>query len=178
MVAKKFTIISEIPGVSPNVGNLIITRAPIVPVTTVNNVVAVAQESEVSIPQDLFPGDTIQFTVSGTGLTQVFTGSTDTTLAALADQITASTSASGSYDSVTRKINMIAKIAGNAFSMSNLVITSSGMIPQNIVANVVPVAQVERVTIPRILYSDETLSLTVAGSGLTQGFVTDTQTTL
>jgi hypothetical protein len=158
---RTYAIHSQIPGIDPGVGNFIITRAPIAPVTTVNNIVAVAQQSEVAIPQDLFAGDTIAITVAGTGINQVFTGSADTTLAHLAEQITTATNASGSYDSVSRKIHMIAKVAGEAFSLSNLIITSSGMLPHNEVANVVPVAQVQRFAPPRTISSDETLSLTV-----------------
>ena len=121
---KKFTVSSATAGVAIVVGNLSIVRSPIIPNTTVNNVVAVAQQSEVTISQQLFAGDVIQWTVGGVALTQAFNTDTDTTLTLLAAQITASTSADASYDTITKKISLIAKVAGTAFSLSNVVTTS------------------------------------------------------
>lgn len=62
-VAKKFTVSSAIAGTAITVGDLTIVRSPIVPNTVVNNVVAVAQQSEVTISQTLFVGDVIQCTI-------------------------------------------------------------------------------------------------------------------
>lgn len=62
-VIKKFTISSTVAGTAINVGNLTIVRSPVIPNTTVNNIVAVAQQSEVIISQTLFIGDVIQCTI-------------------------------------------------------------------------------------------------------------------
>ncbi|MDP2104140.1 MAG: hypothetical protein Q8K26_04435, partial [Candidatus Gracilibacteria bacterium] len=71
-VLKKFTVSSTVAGTAIAVGNLTIVRSPIVPNTTVNNIVAVAQQSEVTISQTLFAGDVIQCTIGGVALTQAF----------------------------------------------------------------------------------------------------------
>lgn len=177
-MARKFTISSAVAGTLITVGNLTIVRSPIAPNTTVNNVVAIAEQANVTIPQLLFAGDTIAFTVAGTGLTQAFTGDTDTTLILLADQITTLTSVSGSYNSVNHTIDMIAKVAGNAFSMSNFVVTSSGIPTATITPNIAPVAQVNTIDIPRTLYSDESLAVTVSGSTVVQSYDTSYVQTL
>lgn len=177
-VLKKFTVSSTVAGTAIVVGNLTIVRSPIVPNTVVNNIVAVAQQSEVTIPQTLFVGDVIQCTIGGVAITQAFNTDTDTTLSLLAGQITTLTSASGAYDNITKKISMDAKVAGTAFSLSNFVTTSGGISVAVITPNTVPVAKVNTIDIPRTIYSDETLHITIDGTTINQAFDTDYTTTL
>lgn len=176
--SKKFTITSETPWVPFAISNLTITRSPIVPTTTVANVVAVAQVSEVNMPQALFTGDVINFTLGWVGVTTNFAIDKNTTLTNFANQITALTSANGVYDNVNNKVVMTAKVAGQAFTMSNFVITSNGIVPANIQPNIVPVAQVDTINFPRPIYSDETIHLTISGTTINQPFNTDFNTTL
>lgn len=73
---------------------------------------------------------------------------------------------------------MSAKIAGTAFSLSNFVTTSGGISVAVITPNVVPVAQVNTIDIPRAIYTDETLHITIDGTTINQAFNTDYTTTL
>ena len=175
---KTFTIWSQIPGTPFTISDLLITRATINPNTTVANVVAIAQVSELSIPQELFAGDSLNFTVNWVGIITAFSWSTDTTLTDFADQITQLTVASGSYNSGTKKITLTAKNAWTAFSMSELVITSNWISVTNAQPNIVPIAQVEKITFPRSLYSDETVTVNIDWQTITQPFSVNTSTTL
>ncbi|MDD2565242.1 MAG: hypothetical protein PHZ26_01225 [Candidatus Gracilibacteria bacterium] len=175
---RTFTITSENPGIPFDVGNLRLDRGLINSTTPVNNVVAIAQESELLIPQQLFVGDVIDFSIDGISVSQAFTGSRDSTLQAFADQITSLTNASGSYDNISSKVQMIAKNAGTSFSMSNLVITSFGINPINIQPNIVPVAQIDTPNFTRPIYNDEIITFTLSGNIISQAFDTDYSTTL
>lgn len=175
---QKFTITASVPGTAFNIGNLTITRTPTTPDNTVLNVVAVAQVSEISIPQELFSGDTVNFWINWTLFQTAFSGTKDDSLTSLAQDITANTPVSAVYSGTTSKIVMTAKTPWIDFSMSNLIITSNGTAPVNIVANVIPVAQVEKISFPRNLYNDETISLTLSWNNLSQAFDTDYTTTI
>jgi len=174
---KTFTITSANPWISFNIWNLQITRTSIAPTTPTPNVVAVAQVWEVSIPQNLASWDTLNFTLDWISIVENFAIDKDTTLVAFADKITNLTSASGSYDSANNKVVMTAKIAWSSFSMSNLIISSNWININNIIPNIVPIAQVEQITIPRILYSDETISVTIDWTWVSQPYnISSTQT--
>lgn len=175
---QKFTIISAVPGTAFDIGNLTITRAPTTPDNTVLNVVAVAQVSEISIPQELFSWDSIDFWINGILFSQSFSGTKDDSLTSLAQDITDNTPVSAVYSGATSKIVMTAKTPWIDFSMSNLIITSNWTSPTNLVANVVPVAQVEKISFPRAIYSDETISMTISGILINQSFDTDYTTTI
>ncbi len=175
---KSFVITSENPWIPFSVWKLKIDRWLISPTTPVGNMVAVAQQSELTISQNLFAWDNIDFSIDWLPLSVSFSWSKDQTLQTFADLITASTNASWSYDSANGKINMIAKVAWQAFSMSNLVITSTWISPVNIQPNVVPVKQVDNFSFPRPIYSDETLTFSLSGSNFTQPFNISTDTTL
>lgn len=176
--SKTFTITSSNPWTPFSIWDLQITRTSITPTTPTPNVVAVAQVWEVNIPQQLFNWDTINFLVDGTSIVENFSWDKDTTLTNFANQITNSTSASWSYDSINGKVILTAKVAWTAFSMSNLIISSNWINVNNITPNVVPVAQVEELNIPRVIYSDETISLTIDWSWITQSYNTSSAQTL
>lgn len=175
---QKFTVTASVPGTAFNISNLTITRTPITPDNTVLNVVAVAQVSEISIPQELFSEDIVNFWINWTLFQTAFSGTKDDSLTSLAQDITANTQVSAVYSGATSKIVMTAKIPWIDFSMSNLIITSNGIAPVNTQANVVPVTQVEKISFPRNLYSDETISLTLSWNNLNQAFDTDYTTTI
>lgn len=176
--SKIFTITSAQAGVPVGIWDLRITRTSINPTTPTPNVVAIAQVWEVNIPQQLFAWDTIHFTVDGTGITESFSWSKDATLTSFADKITSLTSVSWSYDSGNNKVVMSAKTAWTSFSMSNLVINSDWIAITNLVSNVVPVSQIEEINFPRIIYSDETISVTINWSWISQSYNTSSAQTL
>ncbi|MDD2487137.1 MAG: Ig-like domain-containing protein [Candidatus Gracilibacteria bacterium] len=172
-------ITANVPGIPYLIGDLLITRSPIIPNITVPNIVAVAQESNVAIPQNLFDGDTLVMNISGTGVLENFSGSKDETLQAFADKITLLTDASGSYDSSSNTINLIAKTPGIGFGMSNLNIASNGINVAHPIPNIIPVSQVEKITFPREIYSDETITLTINSNTPTiQSFQGDSDDTI
>lgn len=175
---KKITITSENPWIPFIVWQLITDRTGINSAITVNNVVAVAQQSELSIPQDLLAWDVINFTLDWTPISQNFNTDKDTTLQDFANKITTLTNSSWTYDSANSKINMISKTPGQAFSMWTLTITSSWISSINTQINIVPVKQVETIDFPRNLYSDETLSFTISWSTINQPYNTNYITTL
>lgn len=177
-IAQKFSVTASVPGTAFDISNLTITRTPTTPDNTVLNVVAVAQVSEISIPQELFSGDTVNFWINWTLFQTAFSGTKDDSLTSLAQDITANTQVSAVYSGATSKIVMTAKIPWIDFSMSNLIITSNWTAPVNIVANVVPVAQVEKISFPRSIYADETISLTLSWTLINQAFDTDYTTTI
>ncbi len=177
-VSKKYTITSQIPWIAFYISNLTITRSNISPNETVWNVVAVAQVAEVSIPQDLFFWDTINFSINWTPLIESFSWTKDLTLNSLATQITSSTQVSASYSGTTSKITLTSKTPWIDFSMSAFVVTSSAMSAVNTQVNIAPVAQVEEINFPRNLYSDETVVVNISWSTITQPFTIDYATTL
>lgn len=111
-------------------------------------------------------------------ITQAFNTDSDTTLSLLAGQITTLTSVDATYDNITKKISMGAKVAGTAFSLSNFVTTSGGISVAVTTPNVIPVAKVNTIDIPRTIYPDETLHITIDGTTINQAFDTDYTTTL
>ncbi|EKE28433.1 MAG: hypothetical protein ACD_3C00059G0001 [uncultured bacterium (gcode 4)] len=175
---RTFIVTAEIPGVPFVIWDLHITSQAINPSTPVDNVVAIAQESELSIPQQLFAWDNIYFTVEWISIDEAFAWDTDTTLANFANSITQNTIASWSFDNISRKINLTAKTPWTGFSMSNLRIVSTWVPVLNTVANVVPVSQIEKISFPRIIYPDETISLSVSGTVLTQAYAWSSAETL
>ncbi len=177
-VARNYTISSALPGVAFSSPTLIIQAAAQNFNTLVNNVVAVAQEAEFLVQANIVPGDTIGVTVAGTGVIQNYTTNKATTLTTLASQITNNTSVNASYSGSTGKIHLIAKVPGSPFSLSNVSIQSTGVASIILQPNVVPVAQVSSISLPRTIDSGEILTLNVAGSPVTQSFTGSSLNTL
>lgn len=167
---RTFTVTSATPGTGFPTPTLDIQAAGRNFSTLVNNIVAVAQEAEFHVTANLIPGDTVGVTVAGTGIIQNFSGNTAATLTSLASQITSDTSVTATYSGATGKVHLKAKVAGNAFSLSNIVTGSSDVASHVVQPNVVPVAQVNTLTLPRTIDSGETISLSISGSGVTQSY--------
>ncbi len=175
---RTYTITSANPGTPFATPTLVVQDAPNNFNTLVNNVVAVAQQAEYQINANLIAGDVVGLTVAGTGVTQNFNTDKTTTLTALASQITSGTIVNASYSGATNKISFIAKTAGVPFSLSNLVIQSSGVNPSVVQPNVVPVAQVNTITLPRTIDAGEQMALTVAGTPIVQSYTGSSNATL
>jgi len=178
IATRTYTVTSATPGIGFTTPTLNIQAAGRNFATLVNNVVAVAQEAEFQITASLIAGDVVGVTVAGTGITQNFSGSTTSTLVSLASQITSTTPVNASYSGTTGKVYLKAKVPGNAFSLSHIVTGSSGVASAVVQPNVVPVAQVNTLTLPRSIDPGETLSLTVSGSGITQSYTGSSAVTL
>lgn len=103
-------------------------------------------------------------------MTQAFATDKANTLDSLAAAITANTSVAASYSGATGKVHLIAKTPGNAFSVSNIMTQSSGVVPHLDQANIVPVAQVSSITLPRSIDAGETVSVSVAGTPVNQSY--------
>lgn len=167
---RTFTVTSANPGTGFATPTLVTQAAARNFNTLVNNVVAVAQEAEFLISANIIAGDSIGLTVAGTGVTQTFDTNKNVTLANLASQITSSTDVNASFSGATGKIHLIAKVPGNAFSLSNIVTQSNGVSSVVVQPNVVPVAQVNSISLPRTIDAGETLTLNVAGSTIVQSY--------
>ena len=176
--SRTYTVTSATPGVSFPVPTLTIQAAAQNFTTLVNNVVAVAQEAEFTLQPSLIAGDVVGMTVAGTGVVQNFTTNKSTTLTNLAAQITANTGVQASYSGATGKVRMIAKVPGTAFSLSNVVVGSSNVAPIQVQPNIVPVAQVNSIAIPRNIDAGETLSLTISGATIQQTYTGSSNTTI
>lgn len=171
-------IVFGISTANPTPVSITIDRSAIVPTTPVANVVAVAQVARVDIPQLLIPGDTASLTIDGSGVSVGYTTSDTATLAALASTIDALPQVTAALTLTGRFITVTAATPGVAFGISNLTVDSSPISVNPVVANVVPVAQVERFTPSRPLYSGDTVSISLSGVNLSQSFLTDTATTM
>lgn len=111
-------------------------------------------------------------------MVQSFSIDKATTLTQLAASITSNTAVAASYSGSTGKVHLIAKTPGNAFSISNIMTVSNGVSPHLDQANVVPVAQVSSITLPRTIEVGETLSVNVAGSLVSQSYSGSTFATM
>lgn len=178
LASRTYTVTSAVPGIGFVPPTLVLVAAAKSFSTLVNNVVAVAQEAEFQISANLIAGDVIGVTVAGTGIVQNFATDKITTLNSLAAQITGTTTVNASYSGSTGKIHLIAKVAGNAFSISNIVTQSSNVVSSVVQPNVVPVAQVNTITLPRSIDAGETLNLNVSGSGIAQSYTGSSAATL
>lgn len=167
---RTFTVTSANPGTGFATPTLVTQAAARNFNTLVNNVVAVAQEAEFTISANIIAGDDIGLTVAGTGVTQAFDTNKSVTLTALAARITNGTDVNASFSGATGKIHLVAKVPGNAFSISNIVTQSSGVASVVVQPNVVPVAQVNSIALPRTIDAGEILTLNVAGSTIVQSY--------
>lgn len=175
---RTYTITSATPGTPFPTPTIVVHNAPNSASTLVNNVVAVAQQAEYLVPASLIAGDVISLTVAGTGMTENFATSKTATLTSLATRISSGTTVNASYSGATNKLSFIAKTPGVAFSLSNLVIQSSGVAPVTVQPNVVPVAQVNTIALPRTIDVGEQLAVTVAGTPILQSYTGSSNNTL
>lgn len=153
-----------------------VDKTPVSATNVVANVVAVAQIARVDVPQQLIPGDVVSLSVAGTGVSVSFSGSDSATL----DALTAAIDALPEVTAVLsgRSVTVTATVAGSAFGISNLTVVSSDVNAAPIVANVVPVAQVDKLSLNRPLYSGDVVSLSLSGVNFSQSFTGDTTTTM
>lgn len=166
---KSIVINSHIPGVVA--GTLTIDRN-LTQRNVRDAVTAVAQQALISIPQQLFPSDTITLTLAGsgvlggTGIDQAFTGNSAATRAALVAQIDALPFVHASLTGAT-DIVITSRTAGTPFSLSNVFVDSSSLSVTPLVGNVPAQAQKETYHLARTTYPDETLTAHIAGQTLT-----------
>lgn len=156
--------------------SITVDKSPVSASNVVANVVAVAQIARVDVPQQLIPGDVVSLSVAGTGVSVGFSGSDSGTLDALTAAIDALPEVTASLSG--RSVTVTAAVAGNAFGISDLTVVSSDVAASPVVANVVPVAQVERVSLGRPLYQGDVVALSLSGASLSQSFTGDTTTTM
>lgn len=161
---------------NPTPVSITVDKTPVSSANVVANVVAVAQIARVDVPQQLIPGDVVSLSVAGTGVSVAFSGSDSGTLDALAAAIDALPEVTAALSG--RSVTVTAAVAGSAFGISNLTVDSSDVNASPIVANVVPVAQVERVSLGRPLYQGDEVALSLSGVNLSQSFTGDTTTTM
>lgn len=166
---KSIVINATIPGVI--VGTLTIDRN-LTQRNIRNAVTAVAQQALVSLPQQLFPSDTVSLTLAGSGspggvgLTQAFTGNSASTRAALVAQISALSFVDATLSGAT-DIVITSSFSGTPFSLSNVSVVSAALPVAPIVANVPAQAQKEVYNLARTTNVDETLTAHIAGFTLT-----------
>jgi hypothetical protein len=175
---RTYTVTSANPGTGFATPTLVTQAAARNFNTLVNNVVAVAQEAEFLVSANLITGDSIGVTVAGTGITQAFGTSKNSTLTNLAAQITSGTPVNASFSGTTGKIHLIAKAAGTPFSLSNIVTESSGVASIAAQPNIVPVAQISSIALPRTIDSGETLTLTIGNNTIIQSYTGSSTATL
>lgn len=156
--------------------SITVDKAPVSGTNVVANVVAVAQIARVDVPQQLIAGDVVSLSVAGSGVTVSFSGSDAATLASLTAAIDALPAVTASLSG--RSVTVTAAVAGSAFGISNLTVVSSDVAAAPVVANVVPVSQVERLTLTRPIFPGDVVALTLSGVNLSQSFTGDTTTTM
>lgn len=146
-------------------------------------VTAVAQQALISLPQQLFPSDTISLTLAGSGtpggvgITQAFTGNSATTRAALASQINGLAFVSASMTGAT-DIIITSRTAGTPFSLSNVSVVSSSLPVVPVVANTPAQTQQEVYSLARTTNLDETLTANIAGQTLIGSDLTSLSNTI
>lgn len=122
-------------------------------------------------------GDTLVVDINGTLLTQAFTTDVTTTLSLLNTQIDALAQVSSSVDIGTSTFTITAAVTGVPFTAS-LSATAATINSVNTTPNTTALAQVDTITVDRIITSSDTLTLDIDGTTLTQTWNTDTTTTL
>lgn len=160
------TIAAEVPGV-PFVGASLTVDSTIASVNVQPNVVAVAQVDSVTVPRDLVAGDVLSISLSGSTIASAtFSGSEAATIATLAADIDAF---SGVTATATGKvITVTAEVAGVPFQLLPLSLT--GNVPSTVTQNnVVPVSQVDSVTLPALVVGD-VLATTLDGHSVTASY--------
>lgn len=110
-------------------------------------------------------------------LTQAFTTDVTTTLSLLNTQIDALAQVNSSVDVGTSTFTITAAATGIPFTAS-LSATAATINSVNTTPNTTALAQVDTITVDRIITSSDTLSLDIDGNILTQAFNTDVATTL
>ncbi|MDQ1344085.1 MAG: SH3b protein, partial [Patescibacteria group bacterium] len=169
-------LVFDISTANPTPVSLTVGRSPVSSSNVVANVVAVAQVARVDVPQALIPGDVVSLSVAGTGISVSFSGSDAATLSSLEYAIDALSEVTATLSG--RSVTVTAAVAGTAFGISNLTVVSSDVAAAPVVANVVPVAQVERLTLSRPIYAGDVVALSLSGVNLSQSFSGDTTTTM
>lgn len=146
-------------------------------------VTAVAQQALISLPQQLFPSDTIHLTLvgsgtpSGTGLVQPFVTDSAATRAALVAQISALDFVDATLTGAT-DIVITSSFSGTSFSLSNVSVVSSSLPVTPVVANTPAQAQKEAYNLARTTNPDETLTAHIAGQTLTGSDLTSLSNTI
>lgn len=169
-------LVFNISTTNPTPVSIEISKSPISGTNAVANVVAIAQVVRIDVPQTLIPGDVVSITVAGSGISVPFSASDAATLSGLTAAIDSLAEVSAELSG--RSITVTASVPGSAFGISNLSVVSSDVAVNPVVANVVPVAQVERITLNRPLYSGDVIAVSLSGVNLSQSFSGDTTTTM
>lgn len=133
--------------------------------------------SALAVPFIPVAGDTLVVDIDGTLLTQAFTTDVTTTLSLLNTQIDALAQVSSSVDVGTSTFTITAIATGVPFTAS-LAATAATINSVNTTPNTTALAQVDTITVDRIITSSDTLTLDIDGTILTQAWNTDTTTTL
>lgn len=133
--------------------------------------------STLTVPFIPVAGDTLVVDINGTLLTQTFTTDVATTLSLLNTQIDALAAVNSSVDVGTSTFTITAAATGVPFTAS-LSATAATITSTNVTPNTTALAQVDTITVNRIITASDTLTLNIDGSVLTQAFNTDVATTL
>lgn|GEM_PF-1212608 len=167
---------ANVPGVTFSIDHMDVTNTT-TPVNVTPNVVGVAQVSTLTVPFIPVAGDTLVVDIDGTLLTQVFATDVATTLSLLNTQIDALVTVNSSVDVGTSTFTITAAATGVPFTAS-LSATAATITSVNTTPNTTALAQVDTITVNRIITSSDTLTLNIDGAILTQAWNTDATTTL
>lgn len=159
-------ITAEVPG-TPFVSASLTVDATLASTNVQPNVPAVAQVDSITVPRDLVAGDVLSVSLSGsTIVSATFSGTEADTVNELAAGIDALSGVSAV--AIGKTVTVTAEVAGVPFELLPLSLT--GNVPTTITqANVVPVAQVDRIDLPTTVVGD-VLSMTLDGAGVSANF--------
>lgn len=175
---KSIVLNASIPGVI--VGTLTIDR-DLTQRNIRDAVTAVAQQALISLPQQLFPSDTIHVTLAGSGasggvgISESFTGNSASTRAALVSQIDALSFVDATLTGST-DIIITSSFSGTPFSLSNVSVISSSLPVTSMIPNVPAQAQKEVYNLSRTTNGDEALAAHIAGFTITGSTLSDLAT--
>lgn len=136
-----------------------------------SNIPAVARVDRISFPRSLVAGDNVSLTINGNTVSASFSGSSDETLAALAESVSGATVGVDAVSSGL-DITVSSTVAGQDFTISDTTLENS-IQATVLVAPVVPVKQKNSYlfNIPEL--PDDTISLTVNATTITGSSLTE-----